>query len=63
MVRCRCLAATEVLVVSVVVVVMRLSTISVSLLMRRNGRRALHRGRHGSANRHQHGKQDQQPDT
>ena len=63
MLRSSCLAATEVLVVRVVVVVMRLSTIGVSLLMRRNGGRAQHRSGHGSANRHKHGKQDQQPDA
>ena len=63
MVRSSSLVATEVLMVRVVVVVGRLSTMGVGLLVRCTGWRAQHGSRHGSANRHQHGKQDQQPDT
>lgn len=61
MVRCSCLVAAKVLMVHVVVG--RLSTMGMSLLMRCSGWRAQHSSSHGSANRHQRGKQDQQPEA
>jgi hypothetical protein len=57
MVRSSCLAAIEVLMVRVVG---RLSAMGMGRLMGCNVWRAQHGSRHGSANRHQHGKQDQQ---
>lgn len=62
-VRSSSLVATEVLMVRTVVVVGRLSTMGMSRPMGCNGWRAQHGSSHGSANRHQHGKQDQQPEA